>query len=187
MSLRSMSWKRGRPEASDWLLPQGGQLGAAGPALGPGSILLPLGLLSSSSPRTCLPPHSSLRSQILPPPHPGLCKGAPKDSHTAAFAPRVPGRKSMCFLSPISYRPPTIQLHCHGTNVSAPPCMDALGTERHRIYILSKKQKLGKLTELSRQERQGGKEAGEDEAPWGYSSPNPSASGCLTTHTQISP
>ena len=148
MSLRSMSWKRGRPEASDWLLPQGGQLGAAGPALGPGSILLPSGLLSSSSPRTCLPPHSSLRSQILPPPHPVLCKGAPKDSHTAAFAPqvskgqphrclrssgpqrtptllpsllgfpkdshtaafapRVPGRKSVCFLSPVSYRPPTI-------------------------------------------------------------------------------
>lgn len=50
MSLRSMSWKRGRPEASDWLQPQGGQLGAAGPALGPGSILLPSGRLSSSPP-----------------------------------------------------------------------------------------------------------------------------------------
>lgn len=129
MSLRSISWKRGRPEASDWLQPQGGQLGAAGPALGPGSILLPSGLLSSSPPRTCLPPYSSLRSQILSPPLSALCKGAPKDSHTAAFAPQVPGRKSVCFLSPVSYRPPTIQLHCHGTDVSARLGMDALRTE----------------------------------------------------------
>lgn len=135
MTLRSMSWKRGCPEASDWLQPQGGQLGAAGPALGPGSILLPSGLLSSSSPRTCLPPHSSLWSQILPPPHPVLCKGAPKDSHTAAFTPQVSRRKSVCFLSPVSYHPPTIQLYCHGTNASAPLCMDALGTENtQNIY-----------------------------------------------------